>query len=209
MDKWAFNNFWTSLTVLIKVKWWLEWILQSQVTGKKGREQLPKQDKAYCKFKKMTFGPAPAAFWGWEGAVLQPAWIRLALDGILVPSTTLRCELMYLQMLCNTLKAISLPSVSKARESLEAEVINCECTASQGMVSQTEGQWRQDSPEQLPSQCHSGEGFFKDFFKDYCYYFRQIFCGFVNIVKPLREFGEKETISVAGTVWFNVFKNVF
>lgn len=30
---------------------------------------------------------------------------------------------MYLQMLCNTLKAVSLPSVPKARESLEAEVI--------------------------------------------------------------------------------------
>lgn len=59
---------------------------------------------------------------------------------------------------------------------------------------------RQNHPEQLPSHCHSAEGFFKDFFKDYCYYFRQIFCGFVNIVKPLHEFGEKETISVAGPV---------
>lgn len=104
---------------------------------------------------------------------------------------------MYLQMLCNTLKAVSLPSVPKARESLEAEVIVSAQPAREWFHRQKDNE---GSPEQLPSQCHSGEGFFKDFFKDYCYYFRQIFCGFVNIVKPLREFGEKETISVAGTV---------
>lgn len=51
-----------------------------------------------------------------------------------------------------------------------------------------------------PASATQVKVFLRIFFKDYCYYFRQIFCGFVNIVKPLREFGEKETISVAGTV---------
>lgn len=69
---------------------------------------------------------------------------------------------MYLQMLCNTLKAVSLPSVPKARESLEAEVIVSAQPAREWFHRQKDNE---GSPEQLPSQCHSGEGFFKDFFQ--------------------------------------------
>lgn len=66
-------------------------------------------------------------------------------------------------------------------------------------IALTKSKWRQDSPSQLPDSGSQVKAW--GFLTDYCYcYFRQLICGFVNAVKPLHAFGEKETISVASMV---------
>lgn len=68
---------------------------------------------------------------------------------------------MYLQMVCNTLRAVSLVS-SKGKGISETEVINCEFTASQGGVSHT----KKDRGEAGPSWAAQVKSFFK-----FCWFF--------------------------------------
>lgn len=73
---------------------------------------------------------------------------------------------MYLQMLCNTPRAVSLTAAPKVREPLGAGMINCEYTASQGMVSHTKGQ-RTGSTilGSSPASATQVKGVFKGVFK--------------------------------------------
>lgn len=132
-DKWAFNRFWTSLAVLIKVKWWPKQILRSQVTGK-GEGAAFRAGQDYCNLKRRLLAQHLLRFRGWGEGTVQHACFGLSLDDILVWSKTFEQELTYLQMVCNTLEVISLKSNPQTSESSRAEVINYECRASQGMV---------------------------------------------------------------------------
>lgn len=101
---------------------------------KGGREQLSEQDKTYCNLKRCLLAQHLLRFRGWGEGMVQHACFGLALDDILVWSKTFEQELTSLQMVCNTLKVISLKSNPQTSESSQAEVINYECRASQGMV---------------------------------------------------------------------------